>query len=210
MVDGGPGGPPDDGEALALLILTATRSGTLRRADWGEFDWQGRLWNVPGDKLKAGRSWVVPLSGPAFGVLRARWERKKCPEAGPVFAGTGEAARTDLRGPWERAVAAAGITGATVHDARRTAATLACDAGVDSAVVAHLLQHVGASVLDVYRRVTPATAAAASERMAAALLAPAGLLPSDFAGGLPKPEAMRPEAEVGAVLPFPGAVVVAQ
>ncbi len=199
--------PPDDGEALALLILTATRSGTLRRMDWSEIDWQGRLWNVPGGKLKSGREWVVPLSGPAFGVLARRWERKKRPPAGPVFTGKADGPRTDLKGPWQRAVAAAGVAGATVHDARRTAATVAADAGVDSAVVAHLLQHVGASVLDVYRRVTPATAAAASERMAVALLKPAGLVPGDFAGGLPKPEAMRPEAEAAAVLPFPGAAV---
>jgi len=199
--------PADDGEALALLLLTATRSGTLRCMDWAEIDWLGKVWNVPAEKLKARRAWVVPLNAAALGTLRARWERQGCPEAGPVFTGTGKAARTDLRGPWERAVAAAGVAGATVHDARRTAATAACDAGVDSAVVAHLLQHVGASVLDVYRRVTPATAAAASERMAAALLRPAGLEPRDFAAGLPRPEAMRPEgeADAAAVLLFPGA-----
>ena len=57
------------------------------------------------------------------------------------------------------------------------------------------------------RLASPATAAAASERMAAALLRPAGLDPRDFAAGLPRPEAMRPEveADAAAVLLFPGA-----
>lgn len=192
----------DTRELLAVLTLTAARQGTLRSMCWEELDWQGKSWRIPGEKMKAGRECVLPLNAPALGVLRARWERAGKPRSGYVFPSRDGQPRRELREPFTDTAATAELGDFTPHDCRRTAATAAADAGVDSAVIAHLLGHVDKSVLGRYRKVTPATAAAASERMAEALLRPGGLVPSDFSAGLPKPEAMRPEAEVATVLEF--------
>lgn len=55
--------------ALELAILTAARSGEVRLATWNEFDLGARLWTVPGDRIKAGRTHRVPLSDDAVALL---------------------------------------------------------------------------------------------------------------------------------------------
>jgi integrase len=55
--------------ALEFAILTAARSGEVRLAQWDEFDLDARLWVVPGERIKAGRTHRVPLSAPALSIL---------------------------------------------------------------------------------------------------------------------------------------------
>lgn len=196
---------PDTRELLAILTLTAARQGMIRTMRWEEIDWQAKTWRIPGQKMKAGVECVLPLNAPALGVLWARWERAGKPPTGYVFPSRDGLPRRELRDPFTRIAKAAGLVDFTPHDCRRTAATAAAEAGVDSTVIAHLLAHVDKTVLGRYLKVTPAAAAAASERMATALLKPAGLDPRAFMRGLPKPEAMRPAPEAVAVLPFPAA-----
>ncbi|MGB3794737.1 MAG: integrase arm-type DNA-binding domain-containing protein [Alteraurantiacibacter sp.] len=59
--------------ALEFLILTAARSGEVRGATWNEVDLTKKLWTIPAERMKAGSTHVVPLSGAAIAVLqRAR------------------------------------------------------------------------------------------------------------------------------------------
>lgn len=55
--------------ALELLILTGIRSQEVGLATWDEFDFEGRLWTIPGDHMKRGNAHVVPLSDAALAVL---------------------------------------------------------------------------------------------------------------------------------------------
>lgn len=55
--------------ALQLLILTATRSGEVRNARWGEFDLEELVWTIPADRMKAGAEHRVPLSKQALHLL---------------------------------------------------------------------------------------------------------------------------------------------
>lgn len=55
--------------ALELLILTGVRSQEVRLATWDEFDFDERLWTIPGDHMKRGNAHVVPLSDAALAVL---------------------------------------------------------------------------------------------------------------------------------------------
>jgi integrase len=55
--------------ALELLILTGARSQEVRLATWDEFDIEGRLWTVPADHMKRGKSHIVPLSDAALEVV---------------------------------------------------------------------------------------------------------------------------------------------
>ena len=55
--------------ALRMLILTATRSGEIRGAQWDEIDIENRAWIIPGNRMKTGREHRTPLSDAALDVL---------------------------------------------------------------------------------------------------------------------------------------------
>ena len=52
-----------------FLILTASRSGEARGAMWNEIDPKEHLWTIPGSRMKAGHTHVVPLSRAAVAIL---------------------------------------------------------------------------------------------------------------------------------------------
>ena len=56
--------------SFELLTLTATRSGEVRGATWGEIDLEAQTWNIPAERMKAGKAHSVPLSSAAMKVLR--------------------------------------------------------------------------------------------------------------------------------------------
>ena len=55
--------------ALEFLILTAARSGEVRKANWDEIDLSGAVWTLPAERMKASREHRVPLSSRAVAVL---------------------------------------------------------------------------------------------------------------------------------------------
>ena len=57
--------------AFELLVLTAARSGEVRGAGWAEMDLAGRVWTIPGARMKGKREHRVPLCGRALAVLEA-------------------------------------------------------------------------------------------------------------------------------------------
>jgi integrase len=57
--------------AFELLILTASRTIEIRRAEWAHIDWESKLWTRPAEHMKARREHVVPLSECAIKVLKA-------------------------------------------------------------------------------------------------------------------------------------------
>ena len=57
--------------ALGFTILTASRTGVVRTAEWGEIDAHAKTWTIPGNKMKSGRPHRVPLSMHAVSVLEA-------------------------------------------------------------------------------------------------------------------------------------------
>jgi len=56
--------------ALEFAILTAARSSEVRLATWDEIDLNARVWTVPAERIKAGRTHRVPLSDDAVALLR--------------------------------------------------------------------------------------------------------------------------------------------
>ncbi len=55
--------------ALGFVILTAARTGEVRGMRWREVDLDTKVWTVPGDRMKAGKTHRVPLSPAALAVL---------------------------------------------------------------------------------------------------------------------------------------------
>lgn len=62
--------------ALRFTILTALRSGAVRKATWDQFDGNLTIWTIPAGNMKAGKEFVVPLPGAAVDLLRKVRERR--------------------------------------------------------------------------------------------------------------------------------------
>lgn len=57
--------------ALEFLILTAARSGEVRRATWDEINLEENTWTIPAERMKASKEHRVPLSPRAVEILKA-------------------------------------------------------------------------------------------------------------------------------------------
>lgn len=60
--------------ALEFLVLTAARSGEVRKAGWVEVNREARAWEIPESRMKARRPHRVPLSGRAMEILETAWD----------------------------------------------------------------------------------------------------------------------------------------
>lgn len=116
--------------ALRLSAHLFVRPGELRQAEWGEFDFEKCLWNIPSERMKMRRAHRVPLSSQAVGLFEQLWE----------FTGTGRycfpSFRTPRRPMSENTVNAAlramgfGPEEMTAHGFRAMAATLLNESGL--------------------------------------------------------------------------------
>jgi integrase len=61
--------------ALEFAILTATRSGEVRGAEWAEIDIDQKIWTIPGTRMKAGKEHRVPISDAALEMLKTIAEK---------------------------------------------------------------------------------------------------------------------------------------
>jgi integrase len=57
--------------ALRFAILTAARTGEMRGMRWREVELEAKVWTVPGNRTKAGKTHRVPLSPAALAVLES-------------------------------------------------------------------------------------------------------------------------------------------
>lgn len=58
-------------QCLQFIILTAAQSGEARGAMWSEVDFDGQVWNIPGERMKRGKPHRVPLADEALAVLES-------------------------------------------------------------------------------------------------------------------------------------------
>ena len=54
---------------VEFALLTATRSGETRGAQWSEINFADRTWTIPPDRMKKGDEHIVPLSDQAIALL---------------------------------------------------------------------------------------------------------------------------------------------
>jgi integrase len=71
--------------ALEFLIVTATRTAETLGMQWDEIDRDNAVWVVPGERMKTGEEFSVPLSDRAAEIIaEARSRARKEPTAGVV------------------------------------------------------------------------------------------------------------------------------
>jgi len=162
-------GDDDYGRAVRLLILTAQRRDEVGGMRWPELDAVAERWTLPGTRTKNHREHVLPLVPAARALLPPRRNDRDC-----VFGDGPRRKGDEHRGfsGWSKSKAALDartlaarkmvnedakpLPHWTVHDLRRTAATVMADRlGVLPHVVEAILNHVSghrAGVAGIYNR----------------------------------------------------------
>jgi integrase len=139
------------GDILKLLLLTALRRDEIGGLRWSEIDFDKRVINIPGSRMKNHRPHCIPLTDTAITILKSRPQVREC-----VFGlnGAGYSGWSQAK---LRIDGAAPIAPWTFHDLRRTAATKMNELGVMPHVVEAVLGHVSgfrSGVAGIYNHAT--------------------------------------------------------
>ena len=127
--------------AMQLLILTGVRPGELRQAEWQEFDFEKKVWNVPAERMKMRRPHLVPLSSQAIDLLN---QLKPMTGAGALlFPGRNNPKKPMSDMALTVLVRRIGYAGrVTGHGFRHTMSTILHEQGFNSAWIELQLAHV--------------------------------------------------------------------
>lgn len=136
--------------AVQMVLLTASRPGVVRAAEWHEIDLDNRIWSVPAEKMKKKRGHLFPISDQLAASLESLKEltgmdRYLFPGAktNPYLSHTAINA----------AISGVGYKGKLVgHGARHTASTLLNEHGWRDAFVDMQLSHKLKGVRGVYNK----------------------------------------------------------
>jgi len=107
--------PTTGRDALRFTIYNAVRSNETRFAVWTEFDLDKGVWTIPGERMKARDTHIVPLSPSAVALLRKRWKERSS-DTGLVFSTDGEKPISDMT--MTKLLRDDGMKGITVHGFR--------------------------------------------------------------------------------------------
>ena len=136
-----------------LLILTAQRRGEVTQMQWQQINEREKIWTVPEHVAKNGREHVLPLSDLAMEVVHS------IPRLSDtfVFPARGNDASTvsGFSKAKLRLESSVGTDDWTLHDLRRTTATLLAKQGTPPHVIERILNHVSGTfggVAGVYNR----------------------------------------------------------
>ncbi len=137
--------------AMEFLILTAARSGEIRKARWDEIDWASHTWTLPPERMKTGKEHRVPLSSGALVVLAQARELKD--GSGLVFPGPNRQSGMLSDKTLGRLVSRANLD-AVPHGMRSSFRDWAAECSdIPSEIVEHALAHVEGSASErAYRR----------------------------------------------------------
>ena len=138
--------------ALQFLILTAARSGEVRKARWRDVDLEAAEWRVPPENAKTARLHIVPLAPAATEILKQQRELFAPKPNDLIFPG--------LKGPMSDATLAKvlrvnGGADFTVHGFRSSFRDWAAETGFADAWAEAALAHTNPNRTEsAYRRTT--------------------------------------------------------
>ena len=134
---------------LKFLLVTGQRRGETVAAEWKEMDLRKQVWTIPGEKTKKGNPHKVPLSPLAVEILsEAKEISKDTPWVFPGLSGNGPLNPRSVSQAIIKNRAEFGIDHFTVHDLRRTAATLMTGLGIPRLTVSKVLNHSEGGIRD--------------------------------------------------------------
>jgi integrase len=158
--------PPGAAAALRLCLLTAQRQQNVLGMSLDQLALADGLWICPASGTKTSRTYRVPLSNMALGIIKARIaeleeaEQRRAKREGrepravtflfPRRGGGGPAHRTFIARPHASACKRANIEGYALHDARHTFATHCDQMDIPRLIWDGLMGHAQGSMADLY------------------------------------------------------------
>ncbi len=111
-------------QALQLAPLFFVRPGELRNAHWEEFDFDKKIWLIPGRRMKMKQDHIVPLSRQAIDILRTLEDMTGCSSF--LFPSVSSISKPISEVTMNAALKRLGYTGEemTVHGFRASARTM--------------------------------------------------------------------------------------
>ncbi|WP_278366863.1 tyrosine-type recombinase/integrase [Marinobacter salarius] len=136
--------------AVYMVLLTASRPGMVRHAEWSEVDLDNALWSVPAEKMKKSRDHLAPLPAQLIPILKNLEEITGLGQY--LFPGS-RANDVLSHTTINAALSRAGYKGKLVgHGSRHTASTLLNDHGWRRGYVDMQLSHAQKGVGGVYNK----------------------------------------------------------
>lgn len=133
--------------AVRLLMFTGCRLREILNLEWAHVDLSRGLLLLPDSKT--GKKAVV-LSAPAASVIAGLPKVGRYVIAGETAGTDAEVPRHDLKKPWSRITARAGLAGLRLHDLRHTFASVGAGANLGLPVIGKLLGHHQPSTTQKY------------------------------------------------------------
>lgn len=153
---------------VLLALATGARRANILGMRWVDLDFHAALWTVPGEVSKNGAAMVIPLTGVAVEVLKAR-QGNDSPWVFPARSSSGH--MLDPKRAWRALLTDAGLEDLRVHDLRRSLGSWAAIQGASLAIIGAALGHKSQDATRIYARLTVDPVRNAMERATAAILA---------------------------------------
>lgn len=131
--------------AIRLLLLTGCRVGEILTLKWAHVDFERGFLNLADSKTGAKK---VLLGAPALQVLANIPHVKDNPYV--IVGSEPKKPRSDLKRPWSRIIAHAGLTNLRLHDLRHSYASIGAAGGMGLGIVGKLLGHASAATTARY------------------------------------------------------------
>jgi integrase len=150
---------------FGLALLTGARRGALQRMRWADVDLDAAVWRIPAEWSKNRRVLTVALAIEAVTTLRGLHEtRGASPWVFPAGSKVGHV--TEPQKAWRRVLNRAGITGAVIHDLRRTLGTAVAADNGSPAIIQAVLGHMSAQSAKSYLHLSAEVAREAIDKAA--------------------------------------------
>jgi integrase len=140
------------GAILQILILTGQRKGEVSGMRWSELDIKEKIWTIPKERAKNGRTHTVPLSASVVHILETL---PRFLHSDLVFTTTGKTPVSGFGKIKARLDRLSGVNDWIIHDLRRTATSGMARLKTPPHVIEKILNHVSgtfSSVAGVYNR----------------------------------------------------------
>ena len=143
---------------IQILLLTGARRDEIRTCKWEYINFEQRQIELPDSKT--GKK-IIPLSDTAIEILKTLTRQY---ENDYVFCGFKVGSPiVNVRKPWVQITLKAGVSGATLHDLRRTYASALLEQNVHLTVISNLLGHKSTKTTERYLGVSQSSLRSATD-----------------------------------------------
>jgi len=144
----------DLADFVTLALATGARKSNVLAAEWSQFDSGLRVWTIPAENFKTGKTVLLPLADAARKVLRARAHLRESSRW--VFPSTLSASGhlEEAKKPWRRLLESAQIQNFTVHGLRHTCASYQAMAGMSLQAIGKTLGQASTASTEIYAKLS--------------------------------------------------------